>query len=173
MEALAEHTIAFSGLKDGTHSFEFPLGAAFFAATGEEEIEGGEVRMNVRLDKNPTLLVVDMHAEGAVNVRCDRCNAPMQQPVNGEQRQIFCLTGEDDYEDEELVTLDAGAHSVNLSHYFYECIRLALPIRHVHPEGQCDPEVERALQALSLEHEPTPDPRWAVLKDLQNKERSS
>lgn len=173
MEALAEHTIAFSGLKDGSHSFAFPLGAAFFSATGEEELEGGAVDMTVRLDKSTTLLVVSMHAEGAVEVRCDRCNSPMQQPVNGEQRQIFRLTGEEEHDDEELVTLDASAHSVNLSHYFYECIRLALPIRHVHPEGQCDPEVERALQALSLEHEPTPDPRWAVLKELQNKERNS
>ncbi len=173
MDAIAEHTIAFSGLKDGTHSFEFQLGSDFFAAAGEEEIEGGDVCMQVRLDKSPTLLVVDMHAEGYVEVRCDRCNTPMRQSVNGDQRQIFRLTGGDDYEDEELVTLDPAAHSVSLSHYFYECIRLALPIRHVHPEGLCDPEVERALQALSLEHEPTPDPRWAVLKDLQNKELNS
>ena len=173
MDALAEHTIAFSGLKDGTHTFEFPLGAGFFMAAGEEEIEGGDVHMRVRMDKSPTLLVVEMHAEGAVDVRCDRCNTSMRQAVVGDQRQIFRLTGDDDYEDEELVTLDAADHSVSLSHYFYECIRLALPIRHVHPEGLCDPEVEHALQALSLEHEPTPDPRWAVLKDLQNKERNS
>ena len=29
MEALSEHTIAFSGLKDGSHAYDFMLGADF------------------------------------------------------------------------------------------------------------------------------------------------
>jgi hypothetical protein len=50
MDALKEHTIAFSGLKDGAHAFQFQLGEAFFSAAGEEEMEGGEVLVDVALD---------------------------------------------------------------------------------------------------------------------------
>ena len=69
------------------------------------------------------------------------------------------------------MSLDSRAHSINLTHYIYECLRLALPIRHVHPAGQCDPEVEQVLNKLEVDHDPHPDPRWEVLKDLKDKQQ--
>ena len=170
LDPLTDHTIEFTGLKDGQHEFRFVLEQSFFDASAEEEWQGGRVEMDVKLEKSTTLLVVDMTAKGTVKVHCDRCDGPLDQPVEGEQRQIFSLTGGEPSDDDELVTLDDRAHSINLTHYIYECLRLALPIRHVHAEGQCDPEVEKVLSQLIVEHEPTPDPHWAVLKDLQNKE---
>lgn len=169
MEALQEHTIPFTGLKDGQHEFHYELGKAFFEAAGEEEFEGGEVAVKVVLDKTPMLLVAHIHVEGPVQVVCDHCNTSMQLPLKGDQRQIFQLTGEDDVDDDELVMLDAKAHTINLTHYIYECLRLALPARHVHPTGQCDPEVDAVLGILAVEHEPVPDPRWDALKQLKNK----
>jgi uncharacterized protein len=169
VEALADHTIAFSGLKDGQHTFEWTLGQDFFQAAHEEEFQGGDVRVLVTLDKTTTLLVANIRANGTVSTTCDRCAALFNMPLTGEQRQIFQLHGEDDPEDDELVTLDAKAHSINLTHYIYECLRLALPARHVHPEGQCDPEVDEVLSRHAVEHEPVPDPRWDALKNLKNK----
>lgn len=169
VEALADHTIAFTGLKDGLHLFDWVLGQDFFDAAHEEEFNGGEVSATVKLDKSPTLLVASMHVKGAVNTTCDHCGAPLSMPVDGQQRQIFQLHGDTDLDDEELVTLDPKTHSINLTHYLYECLRLALPARHVHEPGQCDPEVEAALGKLATEHEPAPDPRWEALKQLKNK----
>ncbi|MBK9176265.1 MAG: DUF177 domain-containing protein [Flavobacteriales bacterium] len=169
LEALQEHTIPFTGLKDGQHEFRFELGVPFFEAAGEEEFEGGEVTVTVILEKTPTLLVAHMQAEGPVSVRCDHCNAPMDLLLKGDQRQIFQLHGEPAQDDDELVTLDPKAHSINLTHYLYECLRLALPARHVHSPGQCDPEVDAALGRLASDHEPVPDPRWAALQQLKTK----
>ncbi len=169
MEALQEHTIAFTGLKDGQHEFTYELGQPFFAAAGEEEFEGGLVQVRVVLDKTPSLLVAHIHVEGPVQVLCDHCNAPMELVIKGDQRQIFQSTGDEPFEDDELVNLDPKAHSINLSHYIYECLRLALPARHVHAPGGCDPEVDAVLGKLTVEHEPVPDPRWEALKQLKNK----
>jgi uncharacterized protein len=168
VDALKEHTIPFSGLKDGEHEFQFELGDPFFAQAGDDDLEGGSLTADVKLIKSPTLLVTTMHVKGTVRVECARCATPMDLPVEGDQRQIFQLNAEEDLDDDELVGLEPGAHSINLSHYLYECIRLALPIRYVHPEGECDPEVEAALSKLSVEHEPVPDPRWESLKNLKN-----
>lgn len=168
MEALADYTIAFTGLKDGQHRFEWVLGQDFFDAAQEEEFEGGKVAVVVTLDKTPTLLVTNIHAEGVVNTSCDHCAAPLELGLSGNQRQIFQLHGESATDDDELVTLDPKAHSINLTHYIYECLRLSLPARHIHPEGQCDPEVDAALQRHSVEHEPVPDPRWDALKNLKS-----
>ena len=169
MDALKEHTIPFTGLKDGSHDFEFEIGKAFFEAAEEEEFEGGLVRVNVRLDKTPTMLIANIHAEGPVAVLCDHCNAQMDLHLDGDQRQIFQLHGEADPDDDELVVLSDTAHSINLTHYIYECLRLSLPARHVHPKGQCDPEVDAALEKIRIDHAPVPDPRWEVLKTLKTK----
>lgn len=169
MEARPEHTISFSGLKDGAHEFDFVLGPAFFTATGVEEFLGGEASMHVRLEKSSHLLVTLIHVDGHINMLCDHCNAPMEQPIKGDQRQIFKLSAENETDDDELVSIDPGAHEINLTHYIFECISLHLPIRHVHAPGLCDPEVEVALEKVQIHHEPTPDPRWAVLNKLRNK----
>lgn len=171
MEAQQEHTIPFTGLKDGAHEFNYVLDDAFFAAASDDELEGGTMHMRVDLVKTPTTLVAHLHADGEVRVHCDRCNGPMACPVIGDQQQIFHLNGHGHFEgdeDDEVVGLDASATEINLTHYFYECVRLALPIRHVHPEGKCDPEVVRAM-AGTPEPDPTPDPRWAALNALKKK----
>jgi len=167
VEALADHTIAFTGLKDGQHQFDWVLGQAFFDAAHEEEFHGGQVRVELTLDKSAVLLVANLNVSGTVNTTCDHCAAPLYLPVEGKQRQIFQLHGDPDQDDEELVVLDPKAHSINLTHYIYECLRLALPARHVHAPGQCDPEVEAALGNLRVEHEPVPDPRWDALSKLK------
>ncbi|MEO5584019.1 MAG: DUF177 domain-containing protein [Flavobacteriales bacterium] len=168
MEALSEHTIPFSGLNDGTHEFDFVLGPEFFTATGVEEFLGGEAAVHVTLEKNSYFLVTLIHVDGYIDMLCDHCNAPMQQPIKGDQRQIFKLSEENETDDDELVSIDPKANEINLTHYIFECISLHLPIRHVHPDDECDPEVVVALEKVQV-HEPTPDPRWAVLKDLKNK----
>lgn len=168
MEALQEHTISFTGLSDGEHEFRFELGDSFFSKASDEDLEGGSLVVDVKLVKSTHLLVTTMHVEGTVRVECARCASPLDLPVSSDQRQIFQLDAEEDLDDDELVGLDPGAHSINLSHYLYECIRLALPIRYVHPQGGCDPEVEATLQKLSVEHEPLPDPRWEALNKLKN-----
>ena len=170
MDPMQDHTIAFTGLKDGRHVFHFDLDDRFFAAAQQEEFEGGKLAVEVTLDKTPQMLVAVIHVDGTVTVHCDHCNGLMEQPVKGEQRQIFQLeAGDAEDEDEELVFLDPQAHEINLTHYFFECIALHLPARRVHPQGQCDPEVDSALGTRSQEHEPVPDPRWAVLNDLKKK----
>jgi uncharacterized protein len=169
MDAMKEHTIPFTGLKDGTHAFQFELGVPFFEAAGVEDFEGGQVRADIRLEKTPTMLVTNIHTEGVVSLVCDRCGGPLELPVSGDQRQIFQLQGDEENDDDELVTLDPGAHSINMTHYLYECVRLAVPIRRTHAEGQCDPEAEQALARFAVENEPAPDPRWEALQQLKNK----
>ncbi len=168
VEALLEHTIPFTGLNDGEHEFHFVLGDDFFSKASDEELEGGNLTVDVTLVKSSNLLVTSMHVEGTVRVECARCAAPLDLPISNDQRQIFQLNADEDPGDDELVGLDAGANSINLSHYLYECIRLALPIRYVHPPGGCDPEVEATLQKLSVDQEHPPDPRWEALNKLKN-----
>lgn len=165
MEALAEHTIVITGLKDGLHSFDMELGDSFFAASGMEEFLGGRTMAHLDLEKTNHLYVASIQVDGHVTMLCDRCNSRMEQPVHGSQRQIFQLNGDGESDDDELVNLDPATTEINFTHYLFECISLNLPIRHVHPAGQCDPEVTRVLEKLQVHHEP--DPRWSALQKLK------
>ncbi len=169
MDALKEHTIPFVGLKDGEHEFHFELDKAFFDATGEEDLEGGHVAVYVKLNKSPNLLVANIQEDGTVDLRCARCNGALAYQLHSDQRQIFRLADEEQSDDDELVVLDPSAHSINVTHYIYECLRLALPIRPVHAPGECDPDVMRVLSEGTSEPIHAPDPRWDALKDLKNK----
>ena len=83
MEALKEHTIAFSGLADGAHEFKFHLDPEFYTATGDEDLNGGQVTVDVKLEKSSTLLVADMHLKGTLALHCDRCDGPLDFPIDG------------------------------------------------------------------------------------------
>ncbi|MCW5899578.1 MAG: DUF177 domain-containing protein [Flavobacteriales bacterium] len=163
-----EHSIPFTGLKDGTHAYRFEIGREFLMSVGEDEITDGQVTVDVTLDKSTTMIVAEIHVEGPVTVHCDRCDGAMECRLSGNQRQIFQLNATEDLDDDELVALPPQAHTIDLGHYIYECVRLALPARHVHAPGQCDPEAEAALNRLAVEKEPVPDPRWAALQELKN-----
>ena len=52
VEALTAHTIPFSGLKDGTHDFDFVLGDEFLRSTGVEAFLGGELKAPVPEKEN-------------------------------------------------------------------------------------------------------------------------
>ncbi len=169
VEPLREHTIPFIGLKDGQHEFHFELDKSFFEATGEEELEGGHVAVYVKLDKSPNMMVTNIQEDGTVDLRCARCNGPLAFRLQSDQRQIFRIADEEQGDDDELVVLDPKAHSINLTHYIYECLRLALPIRPVHAAGECDPEIVKVLVEGTSEQGSTPDPRWDALKELKKK----
>jgi uncharacterized protein len=169
MDALQDHTIHFTGLNNGLHAFQFDLDNAFFKAAADEELEGGKAQAMVQLDKNPSMLVADIRITGTVDVLCDHCNAPLDYPVDGHLREVFHMNGRQNFEgDDQVIGLDPDDHAINLSHSFYECIRLALPIRRVHSAGQCDPIVD-ALLARQQQQDPNTgtDPRWAALNALR------
>ncbi|MBK8341268.1 MAG: DUF177 domain-containing protein [Flavobacteriales bacterium] len=169
MDALQDHTINFSGLKDGLHAFQFDLDSVFFKAAADEELEGGTARAAVQLDTTPTMLVASIRITGTVDVLCDHCNAPLAYPVDAQLREVFHMNGRQSFDgDDEVIGLDPDDHAINLSHSFYECIRLALPIRRVHPVGQCDPSVDAALARQHHQDTNTgTDPRWAALNALR------
>ena len=86
----------------------------------------------------------------------------------------FLSLSEEEQED-DIWMMDENTYEIDLFHFVYESIVLALPIRIVHEDDAdgnptCDPEVMRRLNEMnaeSVDNEQETDPRWDALKNIK------
>ncbi len=177
MEQLNDYKIAFRGLKNGDHDFEFSISDALFEAFENPEVKGGNGVARVRLDKSETQLVCDVEIEAEVVVPCDRCLEDCTIAVDYAGRLVVKFSEEELEYDGEVMWLFPGEAEVNLAHYIYESIILSLPYQRVHPEGECDPAMvarftigtEEELEAIEARAQADEEPQgaWSKLAELK------
>ena len=74
---------------------------------------------------------------GTLTLPCDRCLADMQQPVEAEW--VLRAKLGDEYDDDgELVTVPYAEGTLDVAWHLYEFVVLAIPLRHVHADGECE-----------------------------------
>ena len=151
MDAAKGYSIAYKGLKNGSHDFSFKVGGAFFGAFGSVDIKDGECGVSVALVKSETQLSLDVSIHGGVVVACDRCLEDCRIPVDFEGRLLVRFSNEPQEYDGEVLWLAPGEDEVDLAQYIYESIVLSLPYQRVHPESGCDPEMLRRFRIVSGE----------------------
>lgn len=166
MEKVDGYKVDLRGMTEDAVSHRWTLSDDFFSAVHGQEIEKGNVNVALRVKRTQEAFELDFRFEGAVEVECDRCLEPMSLPVQGTST-LKAVLGDSDSDDGELVTVAQNPGVLDLSWHLYEMIALEIPIRHVHPEGECDAEVIRRLNSRG-DTEQT-DPRWDALKELINK----
>jgi len=170
---LKEFDIPFSGLKLGKHHFEYQIDKAFFDSFDYDEFNAASVQVDVILEKMSTVMELEMHAKGTVNVACDISNEPYDQPVKGSLKLVIKFGDAYNDEDDEILVLPHGEYQFNVAQYVYEMIVLSVPSKRIHPgvlDGSLDSEMLRKLQELqpkedSIQKEQT-DPRWDALRNL-------
>jgi len=182
---IGEYGIAFKGVKEGQHLYEYKLGSAFFELFEQPQVETGELLAKVTLTKSTRMLELSFHIDGVVEALCDRCLGLMDVPVTYKGK-LFVKFGEVyDEPTEEIVILPHEEHTVNIARFMYEYIVVSIPIRHVHPDKEdgtpgCDTEMLAQLETYMVDQEPASgqdeendneeiDPRWNELKKLKNK----
>lgn len=167
------YTISFKGLKEGEHTFEFTLNDALLKSFEEEEMHDLACKAQVKLIKKSTLLELFVHIEGEVQVPCDRCLDPLKEAIDFDGELYVTFSEREASESEELWVIDPAEHELDLSSYFYESLRISLPLQCVHPDDEagnstCNQDMLEKLE----EHQHTDDtedkidPRWSELKKL-------
>ena len=161
MDTTGRYKIDFREFGDGETTLSWTLDDHFFSALDEQEIEHGQLQATLRVKKKAAGFLLVIHATGIIEIPCDRCLAPMTQPIE---------------DDGERITVPEDRPVLDIAWNLYETIALAIPIAHVHPEGEC---MEDVSQYLVTDDEPgsddgesatsTPQPtdsRWDALKGL-------
>lgn len=168
MDRLKEYKIAHRGLGEGVHSFEFVMDDDFFDCFDATKGTKGKVNARVDIVKSSLLMEVRMKIDGVVKAICDRCLEEMDLPVSGELN-LYAKYGErDEGNDDDFIVLAQDEDYLDLSEPLYEIYMLNYPLRVVHPEGECNEEMEQALEDLTIEENEKIDPRWDELRKLIN-----
>ena len=66
MESLQEFSIAFKGLKDGSHNYHFDIRHRFFGSFENSIIQDGELAVDLILDKRPDLMILHFKINGFI-----------------------------------------------------------------------------------------------------------
>jgi len=158
-------------LRDEVETYRWKADDEFFARVEGPEVRRGNVDVSLtvnRVDEN----TFDLYFlfKGEVELQCDRCLGPMQQPVSGECT-LKARLGSSSSDDGEVLTVPEDKGMLDLAWNVYEMIALQIPLRHVHADGECDENAQQALNRYlsgqdGEEGEKSSDPRWDTLKQI-------
>lgn len=178
MTGLDAYQIDLAHLKEGDNSLRFRLDNGFFEAVEGADVQGGDVTSDIVVKRAGSVFEINIHSAGVVIVACDRCLDPMQQPIESDYQMVARLGEEEEGDDEDVVVVPREDGMLPIAWPLYEAVALGLPLRHVHPEGQCNEEMARRLKELMVSDEPSAeaeqpaDDRWAVLRQLKDNEEN-
>lgn len=122
----------------GKSEVEFHLDHNFFELLGDVEIRKGDLIARVKVNKTTKESELTFELEGKVVVLCDRCLDEMDQPIKTSAHLIVRLGKEFKDDGDEIVIVPEEQGIINVLWFLYEYIELAVPIKHVHPFGQCN-----------------------------------
>ena len=173
MKTLKEFDIKFTGLSLGKHSFDFEVKKTFFEAFEYSDIQNGEAKVSVTLEKMSTMMTLEFCLGGRVDFPCDKCLDDVSVELEENYFKLFVKFGDDDFDEtDEVIVIPNSEYSINIAQYIYEFINLSLPAKKVHPEGECNREMVEKLskyiveESVDIEEEGT-DPRWDALKNIK------
>lgn len=170
MKALQEFEIPFLGLKEGVHDYAFDIDAVFFESFEYSEVKQGQVHVDVSMEKQERMLIFNFNIKGSVELPCDRCLAPLQLEISGDERLIVKFGQEWEEESEEVMIMPETESRIDISGFIYEYIMLMLPYKRVHPEDSGESLCDESMVDKLGQHASTEtDPRWEALKEIKNK----
>jgi uncharacterized protein len=174
LKALRTYAIPFTGLKLGKHEFDYVVTDAFFDEFEYSLVKKAELQCKVDLEKQETMIILNFHITGNIQLTCDKCLSGYPQLVDIKEQQIAKFSDEPVDEDEEVMNLTKNDHEINIAGLIYEYINVAVPfIATCGNEGKtpyCDKDMLDRLNKLSAgdeQPEQQIDPRWDALKNIK------
>ncbi len=169
---MGEFSVNILGLGNAAHEFKYRLGKSFFDEFGRDLLDEGNFDAVVVLDKHETFIEGIFSFKGTARLVCDRSLEIFDYRLESSHRIVFKYGSEEGELTDEVVTILHNRASLNVGHYLYEFIGLALPMKRLHPKFQELEEEEdqtegKIVYSSITETEEAVDPRWEKLKKLK------
>jgi uncharacterized metal-binding protein YceD (DUF177 family) len=174
-----EYEIAWLGLKDGVHTFQYELDDEFMQEHGEpgDAIRNVDARVNLSFDKKSGFFMLHFDVGGKVTVPCDRCGDDFELPLWDEFDLLIKLSGADESElpeeEDDVVFIPRSETVIDISNWLYEFVMLSIPLQRIHPNGPdgqpgCNPQAISLLNQLSEHTEAPRNDLWKGLEALKD-----
>lgn len=151
--------IALNGLSEQRKVFHFRVGTEFFKSFGNVDVLSADVEVECELYRSGKKILVDVALEGEVTVQCDRCLDDLLIPID-EHPEFVLRNGEapsleeEELEDgREVLYLPFGSKDLDISQLVYDYSCLAIPLKKVHQDGECNPQVLRYISQDEMPEE--------------------
>lgn len=131
------YNIVLKEIIDETRIYEFDLDNVFFKKIDSPEVQIGNVKAKVSVHKKVNTYELSFVLDGAITIPCDRCLDNMEQTIHYKEK-LLVKFGEKFSEEDEIVIVPESDGAINIAWFLYEFIVLNIPMKHVHPTGECN-----------------------------------
>lgn len=182
MGKFTEFKLPLKSMSLGVQDFEYHLDKQFFANMESADIHDADLNVKLTVNHKSELYDMTFDISGEIVLLCDRCLDDLRFPV-AVTYHIVVKYGEDYCDDsDELLIIPESDNYLNVAYLIYDTVSLAIPIKHVHPKGECNKTMSAMLKkhrAVAVDDEDVDiddemideieketDPRWNELKKL-------
>ena len=165
----------------GTHQFEYRLGKEFFVNMESSDIRNANLFVKLSVTHKSDIYDLNFNISGEITLLCDRCLDDMKQEVNSNYHIVVKYGDEYCDDSDEVLEIPESDNYLNVAYMIYDTVSLSIPIKHVHPSGQCNKAMSDILRKHRASEEDFDsetndddddereiDPRWAKLKELSD-----
>lgn len=178
---LTAYDIDIYRLANRAYQYQYQIDREFFKNFENSLVEQGGLQAKVLLDKQESLIALNFHIAGTVELECDRSLEKFDYPVNINEKLLFQYGQEEQELTEEIVIITRDTQSINVAQYIYEFIGLAIPMKKLHPKYEkddnpfTDGEIVYTSERGGTEEnnhsedngDDNIDPRWDILRNLK------
>jgi uncharacterized metal-binding protein YceD (DUF177 family) len=180
MKHSREFEIAWQGLKEGLHIYQYNISDKFMESREVgKELRDWDVDVTLNFDKKNSFFLLHFDIDGSVTVPCDRCGDDFKLRLWDEFDLVIKLTGEEtkEVDEDDVVFIPRSETVIDLSNWIYEFIMLSVPLQRIHPDKAdgtpgCNKQALKLLNKLSEPKEQTKKAIWKGLEELQAKSKA-
>ncbi|HLP04904.1 MAG TPA: DUF177 domain-containing protein [Paludibacter sp.] len=137
MSKFEQYNIKLKDISQDTQTLEFDLDDVYFKKIDSPEVQKGNVKAKVTVQKKLSTYEINFVLDGTIIIPCDRCLDDMEQPIHYKEK-LQVRFGDTFSEEDEIVIVPEAEGAINIAWFLYEFIVLNIPIKHVHPAGECN-----------------------------------
>ncbi len=137
MSKFALYNIVLKDIKNDKEVFEFQLDDLFFKKIDSPEVQKGNVKVVLTVVSKLNAYELQFLLDGVVMLPCDRCLDDMEQTITYKDK-LMVKFGATFGEDGDIVIVPQHEGAINIAWFLYEFIVLSIPLKHVHPSGECN-----------------------------------
>ncbi len=155
--------IAFVGLKQGVHEFNYVVDDKFFVEKGNPDFTNCVANIKLQLDKKSSFMLLKFEIGGKADITCDRCGNPLAMEIWDEFNMLVKLVENPDEmnaqeEDPDVYYISRTESHLDVANWIYEFVLLSFPLQKMCSDEevggpQCNMEVLEKLKAMEVKEE--------------------